>query len=73
MIDNVNPKQNPITTIIGGVLIIVSLILFIVPVFVETVEEVNWYMPTGIGVVGILLLLSPDTLLGIIKAKSDKI
>lgn len=70
---NTSFKENPITSILGLFFCIIASVVFIAPMFMETVDEIQWYIPCGIGVVGILLLLSPDTLVGIIKSKSEKV
>lgn len=69
---NLNLKENPITTILGLLLTLISAAMFVIPMFYEVVDLPENYVRGGIGVVGILLLLSPDTLLGIIKKKTDK-
>ena len=69
--NNLNFKENPITSISGLLLMVVSLAMFVTPMFVEVIDLPETYVTAGIGVVGTLLLLSPDTLLGIIKKKTD--
>jgi len=66
-------KNNPYTTILGLIVTLIGLALFTLPYFVELQESVEWYQSAGCFAVGILLLLSPDTLLGIIKKRSDSI
>ena len=70
---NVSFKENPITTIIGLILIIVSVLLLVLPYFMELKEDVEWYIPAVIGAIGILFLLAPDKLVSIVVSKSDKI
>jgi hypothetical protein len=70
---NVSFKENPITSTIGLILILISVALLTLPYFMELKEEVVWYIPTGLGAVGILFLLAPDKLVSIVVSKSDKI
>ena len=66
-------KNNPYTTILGLIVTLIGLALFTLPYFIELQENVEWYQSAGCFAIGILLLLSPDTLLGIIKKRSDSI
>lgn len=66
-------KNSPYTTVLGLIVTLIGLTLFTLPYFVELQEPVEWYQAAGCFAVGITLLLSPDTLLGIIKKRSDKI
>jgi hypothetical protein len=70
---NVSFKDNPITTTIGIILIMVSVILLILPYFIVLNESVQWYIPAVLGGIGILFLLAPDKLVSIVVSKSDKI
>jgi hypothetical protein len=70
---NVSFRDNPITTTIGLILIIISILLVVLPYFMELKEDVEWYIPAILGGVGILFLLAPDKLVSIVVSKSDKI
>jgi hypothetical protein len=70
---NVSFKENPITTTIGLLLILISVLLIILPYFMELKQEVHWGIPSGLGAVGVLFLLAPDKLVSIVVSKSDKI
>jgi hypothetical protein len=71
-IKNANFKNSPITTLLGLILTLVGVALYVIPYFyaIKT-EEVNVWVPAGIGAVGLLLLLSPDELTNIIKKKAE--
>lgn len=76
-IENINPKTNPKTSIIGFVLFATGLVLVLMPMFYEPKERlpeyVNWlFLASGFG-----LLLVPDTILDVfskvVNKKSDGI
>lgn len=64
---NINPKINPITTTLGTILMIVSLVMFISPMYIEVKEDINYWIPGSIGVIGLSLLLIPDDLKGALR------
>lgn len=66
--DNINPKKNPYTSNLGMIMTIIALLMFTAPLFVELKKDMYslWYVPTSIGLIGLLLLLSPDTLISLI-------
>jgi RsiW-degrading membrane proteinase PrsW (M82 family) len=69
--DNLSFDKNPITNILGVILTIVGTALYVIPYFYEPKSEPNVWVPAGIAAVGLLLLLSPDSLVYIIKKKSE--
>lgn len=79
MIDNANPQKNPITTILGLVMSLISLLIWVAPMFVEVKKDYTtmWYIPTGILVSGILLIGAPDKLFSglgkVVDKQSDKL
>lgn len=70
---NTSFKDNPITSIIGGILMLVSLILLIVPYFYELKKEVEWDVVLWTGGIGILLFFSPDSVFNFLKRKSKEV
>lgn len=76
-IKNVNPKSNPVTTFLGLFLIVITIGMFVVPLFYEVKEDLNYWIPGSIGIVGLALLLVPDDLSGALKKlinrKSDQL
>ena len=70
---NISIKNNPWSTTLGLLAALIGLTLFTLPYFVELKEPIQWYQPAGCFGIGILLLLAPDKLLGIIQKQSDKI
>jgi hypothetical protein len=64
---NLNPKINPVTTIMGAGLIITCLVMFITPMFVAVKVELNYWIPGSIGIIGLSLLLIPDDLRGALR------
>jgi len=75
---NLNPKQNPITTIFGALFILVCLLIYSLPLFIEVKKDFTevWYVPLIPLGIGVLLLLSPDSLVmgakKIINRKTEK-
>lgn len=65
--NNINPKLNPITTIAGIILLTISLGMFTAPMFVEIKQQLNYWIPGSIGIVGLCLLLIPDDLKGALR------
>lgn len=75
ILKNMHLGVNPITTILGLIFIIVSLVMFCAPLINNTTFDIK--VPTGIGVLGLVLLLIPDDLKGalskILNRKSEQI
>jgi hypothetical protein len=69
--DNMSVKKNPITGILGIILTLVGTALYVIPYFYDTKSEPNIWVPAGIGAVGLLLILSPDSLVNIIQKKTE--
>lgn len=63
---NLNPKHNPITTIIAVVLITVGLGTLLMPIFLEPKKDleewVKWVLLLG----GLGFLFAPDKMLGLV-------
>ena len=72
MLKNANPKSNPVTTFLGLFLIVISVGMFIVPLFYEVKEELNYWIPGSIGVVGLMLLLIPDDFKGALRVLAKR-
>jgi hypothetical protein len=79
IIENMNPKKNPVTNILGGVFIIISAMIYaikyIVPAFFVLKAEIpfEWYaalIPLGIG---ILLIFINDKYFDRIFNRAEKI
>jgi hypothetical protein len=66
---NLNPKQNPITTIFGVLFILAGLLMYTLPLFIEVKKDFteSWYTPLIPVGLGFLSLLSPDSLVTGIK------
>lgn len=62
---NVNFQKDKITTMLGLILTLSSLAVLLLPTFIEVKKDMTdiWYMPVGIGALGILLIISPDTII----------
>lgn len=67
MMQNINPKINPVTTFLGLFLIVIATAMFIVPLFYEVKETLNYWIPGFIGIIAMCLLLVPDDLKGALK------
>lgn len=74
MKNNINPKLNPITTILGSVFATIGLLIFMLPMFVELKHDYTsqWYVPTIFIVSGVALLLTPDRFIGGLNKVIDK-
>jgi multidrug efflux pump subunit AcrB len=61
---NVNLKKDPITTILGMLLVLAAVLVVLAPAFVDVKKDFTamWWIPAIIGGVGVLLMLSPDTI-----------
>jgi hypothetical protein len=62
--ENINPSKNPITTIGGSIAILLALLMYALPMFMEVKKDFteHWYIPLGMLCVGVLLVLSPDSI-----------
>lgn len=56
--------KDPITSTLGLILVLAAVVVLFAPVFVEVKKDLTsmWYLPVGIGFAGVLLIISPDTL-----------
>lgn len=74
---NCSVKTNPLTTVLGLLFVFVALALFIVPVFYEVKSSTEWFVPASIGILGLVLIGSPDTvfdsLSNLVKRKGDNL
>jgi uncharacterized membrane protein HdeD (DUF308 family) len=64
----VKNTKDPVTTILGIILALVGVAVCLFP----DITSVPWYVGAGVGVVGILLVISPDTLIFGAKKGIDK-
>lgn len=69
--DNTSIKKNPYTTVIGYVLILVAIALFVIPYFMDLKQDVDSFKLAVLGAIGLLLILAPDRLIGIIEKKAE--
>lgn len=72
-----NLKQNikdPITTKLGLLMVGIALLMVTAPGFIEVKKDFveMWYIPAVIGGLGLLLILSPDTIVKGAKKASDR-
>jgi hypothetical protein len=74
MLENANPKTNPITTILGIVMCTIALCMWVAPMFVTLKKDISdsWYIPTGILMAGLLLIIAPDKVGAAISKFMDK-
>lgn len=79
LIDNANPKKNPVTSFFGGIFLSVSVTMFcvkyIVPVFVVTKAEVpyEWYVPVVPLIIGLALIFMNESYWERIFNRTEKI
>lgn len=69
--ENASIKKNPYTTVIGFIMILAAVALFIIPYFMDLKQEVDSFKLTVLGAIGLLLVLAPDKLIGIIEKKAE--
>ncbi len=78
-LDNMNPKRNPVTSILGGVFITISAVMlciqYIVPAFFVLKQEIpfTWYAPFIPLAIGILLVFINDDYFARIFNRADRI
>lgn len=79
LIENVDPKRNPITSYLGGVFILISafmyLIKYVVPAFFVLKTEIvyDWHTPLWPLGVGVVLVFLNDSYFARIFNRADKI
>jgi len=70
-----NILDSPITTFIGAIVFTAGLSLWLIPYFAELRQEVEWWQYTAAMVVGLLLIVAPDTIVtglgNLFKRKTD--
>ncbi len=61
---NINPKINPVTTVLGFLFIVLGLLMYALPMFIEVKKDFTevWYVPLLVITIGTVLIFSPDTL-----------
>lgn len=65
---NIDPRYNPKTTIPGAILLISSLSVEVGAYFIDLKKDtVNHWVIGSIGVLGLLLLISPDKVVTVIE------
>lgn len=79
IVENINPKRNPVTSLLGGLFILISagmyFVKYIVPAFVVLKQEINfeWYIPIIPLGLGILLAFINDDYFARIFNRADKV
>jgi hypothetical protein len=79
MLENVNPKHNPVTTILGTVFVTISammyLMKYVLPAFIIFKQDLpyEWYTPILPLGIGILLLFINDEYFNRIFNRADKV
>jgi UDP-N-acetylmuramyl pentapeptide phosphotransferase/UDP-N-acetylglucosamine-1-phosphate transferase len=79
IISNADPKRNPVTSLLGGVFIVISslmyIVKYIVPAFVILKQEIpfEWYVPLIPLTIGILLVFINDDYFAKIFNRADKV
>ena len=69
--ENISLKKNPITGVLGIILTLVGIALYVIPYFYVPKSDPNMWVPAAIAATGLILLLSPDELVSIIKKKAE--
>lgn len=78
VMQNINPKRNPITSILGGVFILISagmyIVKYLVPAFIVMKQEIpyEWYVPVVPLLIGILLAFINDEYFSRMFNRADK-
>ena len=79
LIENANPKRNPMTSFLGGIFIMIGammyVVLYIVPVFVVLKQEIpyEWYIPIIPIMIGVILVSINDQYFERIFSRADKV
>jgi hypothetical protein len=79
IIDNVNPRHNPVTTVLGCVFVTISAVMYVMkyvlPAFMEFKQELpyEWYTPLLPLTVGIVLMFINDNYFNRIFNRAEKI
>lgn len=79
LIENVNPKRNPYTSLIGVLFLLISammlIVQYIVPVFFVLKQEIpySWWVPFIPLGIGILLIFINDEYFAKIFSRVDKV
>lgn len=78
--ENANPKINPVTTYLGLAMAIIAVIMLCTLVIAEVFLKVStdlpkyvWYTPGGILILGLILILSPDSIARVFNKGADKV
>jgi len=78
-IDNVNIKRNPVTSIIGGIFLLITALMYVVkyiiPAFVVLKQDIpyEWYIPLVPLLIGIVLIFINDDYFSRIFNRVDKV
>jgi hypothetical protein len=61
---NFDLKENKITTIAGVIFLLISILMYVMPMFFEVKKDFTekWYVPLIPMAIGVLLMRSPDTI-----------
>ncbi len=72
LVKNANPKENPKTTISGAILFVLGIVLLICDLWDLTPNPIEWYIWVPCGVIGLWLIISPDTAISLGKKYINK-
>ena len=72
---NANFNKDKVTTLLGLILVLSALAVLLLPVFINVKKDMIdiWYLPASIGGIGVLLIISPDTIIRGANKGIDKI
>ena len=76
---NINPKHNPVTSLLGGLFIFISagmyIVKYMIPAFVVLKQDVpfEWYVPLIVLFIGLLLIFINDEYFARIFNRVDKV
>lgn len=79
LVENMNPKHNPVTSLLGGLFIFISagmyIVKYMIPAFVVLKQDIpyEWYVPLMPLAVGILLTFINDDYFARIFNRADKV
>jgi hypothetical protein len=69
---NANLKENPKTTISGAMLFLLGIVLLISDIWDLTPNPIEWYIWVPTGIIGLWLIVSPDTAISLGKKYINK-
>lgn len=65
--NNIDPKMNPITTLVGVVFLVIGLGTILMPIYTQPLNDIDVWFKIGFIAIGLAFLFSPETLIDSLK------